>query len=190
MRLAIIIAFFACTVQGAQNYTQTARESFLNQSLEAFSKATLKNTQDLLAVLDFNEKQKCRSFFGSTTLKCLQKVAESYCQTGTPDCRLIWDLAATNKINENSFTTREERFHISENTDNYPVALAKALRLKYAQLTTRFLLATKKTCNENDNSCLAQQINQYCTKNADNLRLPWQACTSAIIWYRGISAAK
>lgn len=170
---------------------KASRVTYLEQAIQAFRASEPRFIVRIKDVLEWAEKQKCRSLFGNLTLNCLQKESQKFCSSGEgraiKNCQILTDVTLVNKLNEKQFLSREERYHILETSTDYKRELARGLAKKYALLSTQMILFSKKQCAREDTECLAGIIDNYCLKNADGQNLAWQACASAIAWFVGIS---
>lgn len=158
------------------------REHYIATALNTIQAASPNILHEAQEFMDDVEKRKCRSFLDGLTLNCLQAAARSKCRT--QDCSVIHDVILVNKVNERQFVTKEERVKIAVSTANYESAYQKTLQSKYALLATEFLLKGKACKKSDDVSCFSRNIDTYCQQNSDERNLSWQACVSALIWFR------
>ena len=172
-------------------YEPASRGEYVRQIITAFKNTSRQDLTNIYQTVSLIEKNQCKSLFDNLTLSCLEVEITKNCngiQGGFKrDCPLVSDVIIVNRVNEKYFVTANEKIKISENNANYGAALGQALRRRYSLLATEFIFLSSRACKESDASCLAGEINEYCTKNADSKSLSWQSCVSALAWFIGTS---
>jgi hypothetical protein len=104
------------------------------------------------------------------------------------NCELYSDVIVVNKMSENIFVKRSERYRMLKNTDDdYRTAMANRLQQKYARIVTHFSLTEASECDKDDFKCLAEGLDQFCLEYTNRQSLSWQYCMSASLWFIGTS---
>ncbi len=181
IKLILLILVSICFANENSPFSSVQRQAYVEKVIKAFREANPNVLKQINEFVDQKERQKCRSFFEALTLNCLQLEVKNKCKDET--CTILSDIALVNKVNERLFVSREETYKISQKSENYAEAYAKALSTKYANLTTELVLMSKENCSDGDYKCQARKIDTYCQKNSDKKNLPWQACVSAVITF-------
>jgi hypothetical protein len=189
--LLLLLAVPLAPAHGADRlpYSEPARSGFLQTGLQAMRQISAPGLERIKTAIAGAVRNECKSLQDVPILKCLQKFAHALCEpvTGADRsvCLPVADLVIVNKMNEESFISKEERFRISQNSARYAEDYAAALGAKYALLASQVMLQAKVKCPDSGPGCLVRDIDRYCKVTSDKKSLPWQACAGALVWYVG-----
>jgi hypothetical protein len=168
-------------------YTINERENLIARELTALQATNKTQVDNLREFVNEAERHRCRSFFDTLTLTCLQSEVKKNCESGLgqhlASCAALSDVFLVNKVNERQFLSRQERFRIAQRAENYDKAYTKMLENKYAVLGVEMMRTSQENCSRNDHTCEARQIDEYCSHHADSQNIAWQACVSALEWF-------
>ncbi len=174
-------------------YLEKNRVAYVSKVLQAFDETTMHNILNTYSYINVVEKNNCRSSMSDLKAGCLQSYAEKSCrETGSSDlkgnCELYSDIIIVNKLSENIFVDRTERYHMLKNTSHdFRTAMASRLQQKYARIVTHFSLTQGADCDSKDFKCLAKALDQFCLDYTNTQSLSWQYCMSASLWFIGTS---
>jgi len=177
----------------SNHYLENNRVAYTSKVLQAFNESTLQNIYNTYSYIEVVDKNSCRSRLSDLRAVCLLSLAKKYCrQTGNnkfkDDCELYSDIIVVNKLSENTFVNRSERYSMLENTsEDYRTVMANKLQQKYARIITHFSLTTGSDCRNNDFNCLARGLDKFCLDYTNTQSLSWQYCMSASLWFIGTS---
>lgn len=174
-------------------YLEKNRVAYIEKILKAFSETTMLNIYNTYSYIYVVEKNNCRSSMPDLRAECLLSYAKINCgETGSAElkhnCELYSDIIVVNKLSENIFVNRSERYHMLENTrDDFRTTLDTRLQQKYARIVTQFSLTEEADCESKDFGCLAKGLDQFCLDYTNTQSLSWQYCMSASLWFIGTS---
>jgi hypothetical protein len=165
-------------------FEKTQRQAQLQKALSTLQKTPLTRVHSVRDLMKAAHRQQCRSLFDMQMLKCMLTQAKSICERDQfSGCEVLADLILVNLLNEERFISKEERFEISQENSDYPSAHERSLMKKYSVLATQLSLTSGKPCADSDNECLASETDRFCAAHAQEQHVPWQACSSGIIWF-------
>jgi hypothetical protein len=176
-----------------QPYLQQNRVAYITGVLRAFSETKLHDLLNTNSYINVVEKNNCRSSMSDLKVECLLSYARKNCEATASiqlrgSCELYSDIVVVNKLSENVFIKRTERYHMLKNTsDDYRTAMASRLSQKYARIVTTFSLTEGSDCDNADFDCLARGLDQFCLDYTNTQSLSWQYCMSASLWFIGTS---
>jgi hypothetical protein len=179
--------------EAVQPYLQENRVAYIEKALKAFQATRLQNIVNTYQYINVVERNNCRSTLSDLKVECLLTFARNNCSTyrkqqARDSCELYSDIIIVNKLSENVFIKRSERYHVTRNTkDDFRTALANRLQQKYGKLVTDFYLTAGAECDNNDLRCLSKGLDQFCLDYTNAKSLSWQYCTSASLWFIGTS---
>ena len=177
----------------AQPYVDENRAAYIEKALKAFQETKLQNIMNTYRYINVVERNNCRSTLSDLKVECLLSFARKNCgtyrkQTLRDNCELYSDIIIVNKLSENAFIKRSERYRVTRNTkDDFRTALENRLQQKYGKLVTDYYLTGGSECDGEDLRCLAQGLDQFCLDYTNAKSLSWQYCTSASLWFIGTS---
>ncbi|WP_455200551.1 hypothetical protein [Kaarinaea lacus] len=176
-----------------QPYVEENRVLYIEKALKAFKETRLQNIMNTYRYINVVERNNCRSTLSDLKVECLLSFARKNCSTYRKqnlrdNCELYSDIIIVNKLSENAFVKRSERYRVTRNTkDDFRTALENRLQQKYGKLVTDYYLGIASQCDGEDLSCLAKGLDQFCLDYTNAKSLSWQYCTSASLWFIGIS---
>ena len=179
--------------EAVQPYLQENRVAYIEKALKAFQATRLQNIVNTYRYINVVERNNCRSTLSDLKVECLLTFARKNCSTyrkqqARDNCELYSDIIIVNKLSENVFIKRSERYHVTRNTrDDFRTALANRLQQKYGKLVTDFYLTGGSECEIKDLRCLSKGLDQFCLDYTNAKSLSWQYCTSASLWFIGTS---
>ena len=179
--------------EAEQPYLQENRVAYIEKALKAFQATRLQNIVNTYRYINVVERNNCRSTLSDLKVECLLTFARKNCSTyrkqqARDNCELYSDIIIVNKLSENVFIKRSERYHVTRNTrDDFRTALANRLQQKYGKLVTDFYLTGGSECENKDLRCLSKGLDQFCLDYTNAKSLSWQYCTSASLWFIGTS---
>ena len=174
-------------------YLEKNRVAYISSVLQAFSETTIHNIFNTHSYINVVERNNCRSSLSDLKTECLLSFAKINCrETGSVEskdnCELYSDVIVVNKLSENTFVNRTERYHMLKNTsDDFRTAMMSRLQQKYARIVTHFSLTGGAECDNADFDCLAKGLDQFCLDYTNTQSLSWQHCMSASLWFIGTS---
>ena len=189
--LLVFIASSSC--YASEPYLAKNRVAYVAKVLQAFSKTKILNIQNTYSYINVVERNNCRSSMSDLKAECLLSFAKDNCrETGSGEskdnCELYSDIIIVNKLSENAFITRSERYRMLKNSNSdFRTAVAGRLRQEYARIVTHFSLTEGSECDNEDFECLAKGLDQFCLDYTNRESLSWQYCMSASLWFIGIS---
>jgi len=181
------------TCYASKPYLDDNRVAYIASVLQAFSNAQLQdivNTHRYISVVDNNN---CRSSLSDLRVQCLLSFANKNCEETRSvelkdNCELYSDIIIVNKLSEKAFIDKTERYRILKNAGyDHRTAIANRLQQKYARIVTQFSLTEAANCDNEDFTCLAKGLDQFCLDYTNSQSLSWQYCTSAMLWFIGTS---
>lgn len=176
-----------------QPYLEENRVTYIEKVLQAFRQTKLQNIINTYSYINAVEKNNCRSSLSDLKVECLLSFAKNNCSaSGGPqsrdNCKLYSDIVIVNKLSENVFIKRSERYRLTQNTsDDFRTALTNRLQQKYGKIVTHFSLTQWSECEKDDLKCLAAGLDQFCLDYTNSQSLSWQYCMSASLWFIGTS---
>ncbi len=174
-----------------QPYLEQSRRDYIASALQAFFEAgelEIANTQEYL---DVAERNSCRASNSDLRTDCLLSYAARNCdavanQRNAANCQFYSDVMVVNKLSQDAFITRSERYRIlSSNSSDGRGAIEGRLQQKYARLVAHFSLTDAANCGNTDFSCLARSLDRFCLDYANTQSLSWQHCVGAAVWFMG-----
>jgi hypothetical protein len=195
IKLFVILPLSVLSFGGhaSQPYLEENRVAYVEKILQAFRQTKLQNIINTYRYIYAVEKNNCRSSLSDLKVECLLSFAKNNCSASVGpqsrnNCELYSDIVIVNKLSENVFIKRSERYHITRNTsDDYRTALTNRLRQKYGRIVTHFSLTQWSECGKDDLKCLAAGLDQFCLDYTNSHSLSWQYCMSASLWFIGTS---
>ncbi|NVJ61100.1 MAG: hypothetical protein HWE27_11965 [Gammaproteobacteria bacterium] len=176
-----------------QPYNKENRIEYINSVLLAINSAKLQDIFNVHSYINVVDRNNCSSSLSSLRTQCLIQYAIDNCKSLRQAeqrnyCELYSDIIVANKLSENVFIPRKERYRILKNSvgDRRQVILNK-LEQKYSRLVTQFALTAQTSCEYDNNRCMAENLDSFCLQYTNQQSLSWQYCTSAIIWFLGTS---
>lgn len=191
--IAACILFMKVVSATDKPYLTQDRVNYVEQVLSAIVNANIQsiyNTQSYINVVDRNN---CTSSLSNLRAECLIQSASSNCQglrsvSDKTQCELYSDIIVVNKLSENVFIPRSERYRIlKNNTGDTREVIVNRLEQKYSRLVTQFSLSPMAECDSGDYRCLAEGLDTFCIEYSNKKDLSWQYCMSAIAWFIGTS---
>lgn len=197
-RLYSYISVFLMLVVSSSSYAskpylEENRIAYISKVIQAFSETPMHNISNTYSYINVVENNNCRSSSSDLGTQCLMSYAKKNCiATGSAalreNCELYSDVIVVNKMSENIFVKRSERYRMLKNTDDdYRTAMANRLQQKYARIVAHFSLTEASDCGEDDFNCLAEGLDQFCLEYTNRQSLSWQYCMSASLWFIGTS---
>lgn len=174
-------------------YVEENRIEYLTKVLQAFDDTPVSKIVNSYRYMSIIESNNCRSSLSDLKIECMLSHARSSCNEIKSsreklNCELYSDIIITNKLSEKTFVSKAERYRMLKNTsDNFTTVMANRLQQKYSRIITTFYLEKGATCADNDFSCLARNIDQFCLDYSNIHSLSWQYCVSASVWFIGTS---
>jgi len=174
-------------------YLDGNRIEYIARTLKAFADTKLQNIFNTYRYLGVIDNNNCRSSISDLRVRCLLSYADKNCSeikktNLQKNCQLYSDIIVVNKLSEDTFIGRSERYRIANSKDyNFRTALENRLRQKYARIVTEFSLSDAASCKANDLECLAKGLDQFCLEYTNSQNLSWQYCMSASLWFIGTS---
>jgi hypothetical protein len=193
LSLLLVLMMSGYGSQAAQPYLQENRVLYIEKALKAFQETKLQNIMNTFKYINVVERNNCRSSLSDLKVECLLSFARNNCKTygkqeTRENCELYSDIIIVNKLSESVFIKRSERYRVTRNTkDDFRTALENRLQQKYGKLATQFFLTEGVKCDNEDLSCLAAGLDQFCLDYTNAKSLSWQYCTSASLWFIGTS---
>ena len=177
----------------AQPYLKENRVAYIESVLQAFRHTKLQKIINTYSYINVVERNNCRSTLSDLKVECLLSFAKKNCSAAGSTklrnyCELYSDIIITNKLSENVFIRRSERYRVTRNNNyDFRTALSNRLQQKYGKLVTRFSLTSWSECEKDDLRCLATGLDQFCLDYTNSKSLSWQYCMSASLWFIGTS---
>lgn len=174
-------------------YLDKNRVAYISKIIQAFNETSIHDIYNTYRYINVVEKNNCRTSLSDLKVECLLTYAKNNCSEVGGDkikenCELYSDIIVVNKLSENSFVNRTERYGILKNTgDDFRTAMASRLQQKYARIVTHFSLTKFSNCGKNDFDCLAKGLDEFCLGYTNSQSLSWQYCMSASLWFIGIA---
>lgn len=184
---------FSYGSEADQPYLQENRGAYIEKALKAFQETRLQNIINTYRYINVVERNNCRSSLSDLKVECLLSFARKNCSTygkqkARDNCELYSDIIIVNKLSENAFIKRSERYRVTRHTkEDFRTALTNRLQQKYGKLVTDFYLTAWSECDKDDLSCLAKNLDQFCLDYTNSKSLSWQYCASASLWFIGTS---
>lgn len=191
MMLFLVTASFGSGA--AQPYLEESRVAYIEKVLQAFRQAKLQHIINTYSYISVVERNNCRSTLSDLKVECLLSFAKKNCSAVASaklrdNCELYSDIIIVNKLSENAFINRSERYRVARNSsDDFRTALTNRLQQKYGKLVTNFSLTHWSECEKDDLKCLAAGLDQFCLDYTNSKSLSWQYCMSASLWFIGTS---
>ena len=189
----LIVLMLSSNSYASKPYLEKNRVAYISSVLQAFSETTIHNIFNTHSYINVVERNNCRSSLSDLKTECLLSYAKINCsETGSVEskdnCELYSDVIVVNKLSENTFVNRNERYHMLKNTnDDFRTAMMSRLQQKYARIVTHFSLTEGSDCANEDFDCLAKGLDQFCLDYTNTQSLSWQHCMSASLWFIGTS---
>ena len=189
----LIILVLSSNSYASKPYLEDNRVAYISKVLQAFSETTIHKIFNTHSYINVVERNNCRSSLSDLRTQCLLSYAQINCrETASIDlkdnCELYSDVIVVNKLSENTFIDRSERYRMLKNTsDDFRTAMTSRLQQKYARIVTHFSLTEGSDCDKDDFECLAQGLDQFCLDYTNTQSLSWQHCMSASLWFIGTS---
>ena len=189
----LIVLTFGSNCYASKPYLDENRIAYISNVLQAFSETTNHNIFNTHSYINVVETNNCRSNLSDLRTECLLSYAKRNCSEAgnlelRNNCELFSDVIVVNKLSENNFVKRSERYRLLKNTnDDYRTAMASRLQQKYARIVTHFSLTKGSYCDNKDYKCLAKGMDQFCLDYTNAQSLSWQHCISAMLWFIGTS---
>ena len=189
----LIILMVSPASYGSNPYLEKNRVAYISSVLQAFSETAILNIYNTYSYINVAENNYCRSSLADLGTECLLSYARKNCRETTSaelreDCELYSDVIVVNKLSENAFLDRSERYRMLKNSnDDFRTAMASRLQQKYSRIVTDFALTEGADCDNSDFECLAKGLDQFCLNYTNTQSLSWQHCVSASLWFIGTS---
>lgn len=177
-------------------YTKKRREDYIVKVLETFDLTNpeyIRNTYSYIGIVDQNN---CKSSLSNLRVQCLMDFSAQNCRElkdskAIRDCEYYSDIIIVNKLSENIFVSRSERYRMMKNaSEDFRTVMANRLMQKYSRVVTEFSLSEFSSCRNKNFNCLAKGIDRFCLDFTNKQSLSWQYCMSAIVWFIGTSYHK
>lgn len=187
----VLITGSAC--YASKPYLDNNRVAYISSALQAFSQTQLQDVLNAYRYINVVDNNNCRSSLSDLRVECLLSFANKNCKEMRSaqlkdHCELYSDIIIVNKLSENAFIDRTERYRILKNAGyDHRTAIANRLQQKYARIVTQFSLTKAAKCDKNDFECLAKGLDQFCLNYTNSQSLSWQYCVSATLWFIGTS---
>ena len=191
--LALSALLFSSNSYSGKPYHQESRITYIAKVLRAFSETPVNTILNTYSYINVVENNSCRSSLSDLKVECLLSYANNNCKElrsvkSTRNCELYSDIIIVNKISEKTFVNRSERYRMLRNTNyDFRTAMSSRLQQKYSRIVTEFFLKHEEYCEDNDFTCLARGLDKFCLDYTNTHSLSWQYCTSASLWFIGIS---
>ena len=159
--------------------------------MQAFNETPIHNIVNTYRYINVIDKNNCRSSLSDLRVECLLSYAKKNCREAggaelKNNCELYSDIIVVNKLSENTFVNRSERYRMLKNTSSdYRTVMAGRLQQKYAKIVTHFSLTEGSDCDNDDVQCLARGLDKFCLEYTNTQSLSWQYCISASLWFIG-----
>jgi len=191
MTLSLVTVSFGSGA--AQPYLDENRVAYIETVLQAFRQTKLQHIMNTYRYINAVERNNCRSALSDLKVECLLSFAKKNCSAtrsarSSDHCELYSDIVIVNKLSENVFINRSERYRVTRNSSgDVRAALTNRLQQKYGKLVTQFSLTPWSDCEKDDLPCLATGLDQFCLDYTNSKSLSWQYCMSASLWFIGTS---
>jgi hypothetical protein len=188
-----LILLVSSSSYASKPYLEDNRIAYISKVIQAFSETSIHNIYNTYSYINVVERNNCRSSSSDLGTQCLLSYAKKNCiEAGSAalseTCELYSDVIVVNKMSENIFINRSERYRMLKNTDDdFRTVMATRLQQKYARIVTQFSLTEASECDEDDFECLAERLDQFCLDYTNTQSLSWQHCMSASLWFIGTS---
>ena len=189
----LLVLMLSSNCYANKPYIEANRVAYISKVMQAFSETSLHDILNTYSYINVVETNNCRSSLSDLGTECLLSYAKRNCsEIGSvkleDNCELYSDVIIVNKLSENDFVKRTERYRMLKNTsDDFRTAMASRLQQKYAKIVTHFSLTEGSDCDNGDFDCLAKGLDQFCLDYTNKQSLSWQHCVSAALWFIGIS---
>lgn len=177
-------------------YTKKRREEYIVTVLETFDLTKPELVQNTYRYIDIVDKNNCKSGLSSLRVRCLMDYSAQNCRElpdskAIRDCEYYSDVIIVNKLSENIFVSRSERYRMMKNaSEEFSTVMASRLMQKYSRVVTQYALSDYSSCRNKNFKCLAKGIDRFCLDYTNKQSLSWQYCMSAIVWFIGTSYHK
>jgi hypothetical protein len=187
------ILIIGSTCYASETYLRENRVAYVSKVLQAFGKTKIHDIHNTYSYINVVERNNCRSNLSDLKAECLLSFAKENCtEAGSVEskdnCELYSDIIIVNKLSENVFVTRSERYRMLKNSSkDFRTAMAGRLQQEYSRLVTHFSLTEGSDCDNEDFECLGKGLDQFCLDYTNRESLSWQYCMSASLWFIGTS---
>ena len=140
---------------------------------------------------------RCRSSHVSLKTECLIHEARGHCDAigqhaERSYCHLYSDILVVNRLSEDSFLDRSEKYRIMAKYRDYRKQMGKELLYKYAAIVAEFKISGEIEepwfgDELPTNQKLAVGIRTFCSEFSNRNKMSWQACAGAVVWFIGMS---
>jgi hypothetical protein len=136
----------------------------------------------------------CAASTDSLKLSCLIESAKNSCyefkkKKNREKCLLYSDIIITNKMSEEIFISRSERFKMMRTSSNLIEAERKKRNHIYSNILTAYYLSDSFDCYDGQDSiCHAKQVDHFCSTWGINKGMAWHHCTASIVWFIGMNS--
>ncbi len=195
--LATLLSLVSLEEAHSTIYEEPRLEKYIEDTLEAISKADPKALTGTDVFVQATARSRCRSAHQSLKTECLIHQAKSHCDALRQDtekgyCHLYSDILVVNRLSEDAFLTRSEKYKIMEKYKDYRTRIGKELLYKYAAIVAEFKISGE--IEESwfgdklpPNQKLAVGIRKFCSEFSNQNKMSWQACVGAVVWFIGMS---
>ena len=177
-------------------YTKKRRVEYIEKVLETFDLTKPELIQNTYSYIGIVDKNNCKSGLSNLRVQCLMDSAAQNCRElkdskAIRDCEFYSDIVIVNKLSENIFVSRSERYRMMKNaSEDFRTVMANRLMQKYSRIVTQYSLSDYSSCRNKNFKCLAKGIDLFCREYTNTQSLSWQYCMSAIVWFIGTSYHK
>jgi len=189
----LVILAVSSSSYASDHYLKKNRVVYISNVMRAFSETQIHDIINMYSYISVVDRNNCRSSLSDLRVECLLGYAKKSCKEAgnaesVDNCKLYSDIIVVNKLSENTFVNKSERYRMLKNTnDDYKTVMARRLQQKYAKIVTHFSLSEGSDCGNDEFQCLARKLDQFCLEYTNTHSLSWQYCTSASLWFIGTS---
>lgn len=197
MALTVLLSLVSLEEAQSSIYEESRLQKYIEDTLGAILNAdsnALINADEYVQAI---AQSRCSSSRLALRMECLIQETKRYCNTIRPateqkDCRLYADILVVNRLSEDAFLNRSEKYRIMSKYKDYRRQIGKELLYKYAAIVAEFKISGELEeswfkAKLPPNQKLAVGIRNFCSEFSNRNKISWQSCVGAVVWFIGIS---
>lgn len=183
----VFIFLISAHLYAASGWEKESRIKYISDTYSAITSTEKTGLQNISEAVSRNIKSKCRSSLPSLKIECLIKTMKSHCsKSGGSNCNKIADTAIIAKLAKSYLLSSKEKFSLVNAPGDYAENMKRELEKKYAAIATEYSLEDV-SCHPSDQSCIGENLDNFCLNMSASGRLPWQTCVGCVLWFIAVT---